>query len=98
MSKNPFKTHLQTSMGKPNLNKVSWNGTGVHPILGLTREEILSANEFVSDKHADDKVDSKEKTAQPTEDEAVRVAREDAKYKQELAIEILSLELSARKS
>lgn len=52
---------------------MNWNGKGLHPILKMTREEILAASQAVSEKHAGTRVDSEDKTPQPTLEEAVQM-------------------------
>lgn len=77
---------------------MTWDGTGKHPILNKTKEEIIQMNESVTDRHAGNHVDNKEKQPQPDFPQQAVLAEKDAQQKQQNFIENLSEQLSSRKS
>lgn len=77
---------------------MSWNGTGKHPILNKTREEIIAMNDAVTEKHADRHADNEEKKPQPDFPEMATLVEKDAQQKQQTFVENLSEALSSRKS
>lgn len=77
---------------------MGWNGKGKHPVLQKTAQEILQMNESVTERHAEDHVDSKEKKPQPEFPEQVTLMERQATEKQAQFVENLSESLSSRKS
>lgn len=92
-----MRTKLQTQMNA-RTNTPEWDGTGKHPILGLTMEEIKALNEQVTDTHAADRVPSPEKIPSPKAADERAINTKLAAQIQEAFYENLSNALTTRQS
>jgi hypothetical protein len=52
---------------------MSWDKNGRHPILKMTREEIIEASRAITEKYAGTTVNSNEKVPQPTLEESSKM-------------------------
>lgn len=69
---------------------MTWDGKGKHPVLQKTREEILQMNVAVTEKHAEDTVESAEAKPQPSFQEEVIHQTTRSQQNQEQFIERLA--------
>jgi hypothetical protein len=87
-------------LGKGFLKKpeLVWDGTGKHPILGKTKEEIVDMNIAVTDTHMNDQAESKDATPQPDIQTETAFQTQRNEENKRLFIENTANNLSDRKS